>query len=97
MYSSKIEGETIELDSYIKHKRFGIPFKPDYTRKIDDLYTAYQYAKTHVPNTETIALAPMERWEWTQCETVGKMVSRSSFGPESLVYSIRKVVLHQAC
>jgi len=24
VYSSKIEGETIELDSYIKHKKFGI-------------------------------------------------------------------------
>lgn len=44
VYSSKIEGETIELDSYIKHKRFGLEFQPDYTRKIDDLYLAYQFA-----------------------------------------------------
>jgi hypothetical protein len=28
VFSSKIEGENIELDSYIKHKRDG---KPDYT------------------------------------------------------------------
>ncbi len=34
VYSSKIEGEDIELDSYIKHKRFGIEFLPDYTKKI---------------------------------------------------------------
>lgn len=26
VYSSKIEGEDIELDSYIKHKKFGIEF-----------------------------------------------------------------------
>jgi Fic family protein len=45
VYSSKIEGENIELDSYVKHKRFGIEFLPDYTRKIDDLYNAYQFAK----------------------------------------------------
>lgn len=44
VYSSKIEGENIELDSYIKYKRFGIEFLPDYTRKIDDLYNAYQFA-----------------------------------------------------
>jgi Fic family protein len=47
VYSSKIEGEDIELDSYVKHKRFGIPFLPDHTQKIDDLYAAYQFAKTN--------------------------------------------------
>lgn len=45
VFSSKIEGEDIELDSYVKHKRFGIEFLPDYTRKIDDLYNSYQFAK----------------------------------------------------
>lgn len=45
VFSSKIEGEPIELDSYIKHKKFGIQFQPDYTKKIDDLYDAYQWAK----------------------------------------------------
>lgn len=37
VYSSKIEGVKIELDSYVKYKKFGIQFLPDYTRKIDDL------------------------------------------------------------
>jgi Fic family protein len=55
VYSSKIEGETIELDSYIKHKRFHIEFQPDYTRKIDDLYQAYQYAAEKRPGNETVA------------------------------------------
>jgi hypothetical protein len=33
LFSSKIEGEDIELDSYEKHKRFDISFIPDYTKK----------------------------------------------------------------
>lgn len=45
VFSSKIEGENIELDSYVKHKRFGIEYLPDYTKKIDDLYNAYLFAK----------------------------------------------------
>jgi len=47
VFSSKIEGEPIELDSYVKHKRFGVEFLPDYTQKIDDLYNAYQFAKSN--------------------------------------------------
>jgi Fic family protein len=57
VYSSKIEGEEVELDSYIKHKKFGIQFQPDYTKKVDDLYDAYNYAKTHSLNAENIATA----------------------------------------
>jgi len=52
VYSSKIEGEDIELDSYIKHKRFGVEYQPDYACKIDDLYEAYRFAqenKLHAP------------------------------------------------
>lgn len=54
VFSSKIEGEEIELDSYIKHKKFGIEFLPDYTKKIDDLYNAYTFAKTNVLNKKNI-------------------------------------------
>ncbi len=57
VFSSKIEGEEIELDSYIKHKRFGIEFLPDYTQKIDDLYNAYTFAKTNELNEENITKA----------------------------------------
>ncbi len=57
VFSSKIEGEEIELDSYIKHKRFGIEFLPDYTQKIDDLYNAYNFAKTNELNPENISQA----------------------------------------
>ncbi len=57
VFSSKIEGEEIELDSYIKHKKFGIEFLPDYTKKIDDLYNAYTFAKTNILNKENISEA----------------------------------------
>lgn len=57
VFSSKIEGEDIELDSYIKHKKFGIEFLPDYTKKIDDLYNAYSFAKTHELNEKNISEA----------------------------------------
>ena len=57
VFSSKIEGEDIELDSYIKHKKFGIEFLPDYTKKIDDLYNAYSFAKTHKLNEKNISEA----------------------------------------
>lgn len=57
VYSSKIEGEEIELDSYVKHKRFGVEFLPDYTRKIDDLYSAYQLAKQSACNQSNLEQA----------------------------------------
>lgn len=57
VYSSKIEGEEIELDSYVKHKRWGEAFQPDYTRKIDDLYSAYDFAQAHALTPENIASA----------------------------------------
>lgn len=57
VFSSKIEGEEIELDSYIKHKKFGIEFLPDYTKKIDDLYNAYTFAKTNLLNQANIETA----------------------------------------
>lgn len=57
VFSSKIEGEEIELDSYIKHKKFGIEFLPDYTKKIDDLYEAYTFAKSNLFNKENISKA----------------------------------------
>jgi len=57
VFSSKIEGEAIELDSYVKHKRFGIEFQPDYTKKIDDLYDAYTFAQTHALNKEHLSEA----------------------------------------
>jgi len=35
VYSSKIEGENIDSDSFFKHKFLKVKFKPSYTRKPD--------------------------------------------------------------
>lgn len=47
VYSSKIEGEDIDFDSYFKHKFLNVKFKPNYTRRADDLYAAYDFIETH--------------------------------------------------
>ena len=57
VFSSKIEGEPIALDSYIKHKRDGIAFQPDYTRKVDDLYEAYIFAQQNTLNENNLKAA----------------------------------------
>lgn len=46
VYSSKIEGEQIDYDSYFKHKFLKVPYQPDYTKKSDDLFNAYEYILT---------------------------------------------------
>jgi Fic family protein len=45
MSSSKIEGEQMELDSYVKHKLLNIAYRPELTEKPNDLYQAYLFAK----------------------------------------------------
>jgi hypothetical protein len=57
VFSSKIEGEEIELDSYMKHKSMGMVFKHDYTKKIDDLYNAYLFAQNNPLTKVNIAKA----------------------------------------
>lgn len=43
VYSSKIEGENIDFDSYFKHKFLNVAFQPDYTQRADDLFAAYSF------------------------------------------------------
>ncbi|WP_353717851.1 Fic family protein [Dyadobacter sp. 676] len=43
--SSKIEGESMDVDSYIKHKIQHIEYLPELTEKPNDLFRAYVYAK----------------------------------------------------
>ena len=45
MSSSRIEGETLEVDSYVKHKVLNIEYLPNLTEKPNDLYTAYEFAR----------------------------------------------------
>jgi Fic family protein len=57
VFSSKMEGIDIELDSFIKHKCSGVQYQPDYTEKIDDLYNAYSFAQQNRLNRENISSA----------------------------------------
>lgn len=45
MSSSKIEGEEMDVDSYIKHKTLDINYLPNLTQKPNDLYQAYEFAR----------------------------------------------------
>ncbi len=45
MSSSKIEGETLEIDSYLKHKIQNVEYLPNLTEKPNDLYEAYEFAR----------------------------------------------------
>jgi Fic family protein len=57
VYSSKIEGEEIDFDSYFKHRFLHVKFKPDYTQKADDLYAAYEFIEKNQINLENIKKA----------------------------------------
>jgi len=50
MSSSRIEGETLELDSYVKHKVLNVEYLPNLVEKPNDLYNAYEFAKVNELN-----------------------------------------------
>jgi Fic family protein len=45
--SARIEGEQLELDSYVKHKMQDIEYLPGLVEKPNDLFKAYQFAQKH--------------------------------------------------
>lgn len=45
MASSRIEGEEMEVDSYVKHKILNIEYLPNLIEKPNDLYEAYEFAR----------------------------------------------------
>ena len=47
MSSSRIEGEQMEIDSYLKHKLQNIEYLPNLTEKPNDLFEAYEFARDH--------------------------------------------------
>lgn len=57
VYSSKIEGEDIDFDSFFKHKFMNVPFKADYTKKADDLFSAYSFIDKKELNLENVKRA----------------------------------------
>ena len=50
--SSKIEGEQMEIDSYVKHKMQDIEYLPELIEKPNDLYNAYLFAKENKLNAK---------------------------------------------
>ena len=50
MASSRIEGERLEVDSYVKHKMQDIAYLPELVEKPNDLYSAYVFARQNELN-----------------------------------------------
>lgn len=57
VYSSKIEGEEIDFDSFFKHKFLKVEYQPDYTKKADDLLRAYEFIYDNELNEDNIVEA----------------------------------------
>jgi len=57
VYSSKIEGEEIDFDSFYKHKFLNVKYQPDYTKRSDDLYNAYEFIYDNELNLENVLMA----------------------------------------
>jgi Fic family protein len=57
VYSSKIEGEEIDFDSFFKHKFMNVQFKADYTKKADDLFAAYDFIDSNALTLENVKKA----------------------------------------
>ena len=57
VYSSKIEGEDIDFDSFFKHRFMNVKYKADYTKKADDLLAAYDYIDNHKLSLENVISA----------------------------------------
>lgn len=57
VYSSKTEGEDIDFDSFFKHKFLNVKFKPDYTRRADDLFSAYEFIENRGINLANLQKA----------------------------------------
>lgn len=56
MSSSKIEGEKMEVDSYVKYKLLNVEYLPELTEKPNDLYNAYLFAKENKLNRKNFLL-----------------------------------------
>lgn len=57
VYSSKIEGENIDFDSFFKYKFLNVAYKPNYTKKSEDLFKAYQFIQENSISEKNILQA----------------------------------------
>ncbi len=52
VYSSKIEGEEIDFDSFYKHKFMDVRYQANYTQRAEDLFMAYAFIENKELNFE---------------------------------------------
>ena len=52
--SSRIEGEQMEVDSYLKHKMLDLSYQPDLVQKPNDLYNAYLFVQKNELNSSNL-------------------------------------------
>ncbi len=57
MSSSRIEGEQLEVDSYVRHKVLNVEYLPELIEKPNDLYNAYLFAKENPLNPDNFLYA----------------------------------------
>ena len=57
VYFSKIEAVDIDFDFIFKHKFQNVNYQPDYTRKSDDLFNAYEFIFKNSLNLINLKLA----------------------------------------
>ena len=57
MSSLRIEGELLEVDSYVKHKVLEIEYLTNLTEKPNDLYKAYEYARDNALSAKSFLQA----------------------------------------
>ena len=57
VYSSKIEGEEVDFDSFYKHKFLNIPLKESYIQKSEDLFAAYEFIENNPLNGANVKQA----------------------------------------
>jgi len=80
MSSSRIEGEKLEIDSYVKHKMQHIEYLSDLTEKPNDLFEAYEFAskarltKENFLEAHSIATRHLLPAQWRGVIRTGNMV-----------------------
>ncbi|MCB0762953.1 MAG: Fic family protein, partial [Flavobacteriales bacterium] len=75
VYSSRIEGEDIDFDSYYKHKFLNVDYRSEYIQRTNDLFEAYEF-------TEQRELV------WTNVQQAHAILTRNLL-PETLQGRIR--------
>ena len=74
MSSSKIEGEKMEVDSYVKHKMLNIEYLQELTEKPNDLYTAYLFANSRANRMKVLVHDGIGVWLAARRLNQGKFV-----------------------